>query len=62
MGIEQHYTGRELAERLSVHPETIRRAAARGELRSVRVGTERRYSESAVTEWLERNDRDRDAA
>lgn len=38
---------------LSVHPETIRRSAARSELRSVRVGHERRYAESAVREWLE---------
>lgn len=62
MAIEQHYTGRELAELLSVNPETIRRAAAKGELRSVRVGSERRYSENAVKEWLERGERDRNAA
>jgi excisionase family DNA binding protein len=52
-GIERHYTTRELAERLGVHPETIRREAMRGRLRSVRVGSERRYPESAVREWLE---------
>jgi excisionase family DNA binding protein len=51
--IEPHHTTRELAELLRVHPETIRRAAARGELRSVRVGSERRYPESAVLEWFE---------
>jgi excisionase family DNA binding protein len=55
--IERHYTTRELAELLSVHPETIRREAARGRLRSVRVGAERRYSQSAVEAWLrERED------
>ena len=37
---------------LAVNPETIRRAAAAGKLRSVRVGSERRYPESAVREWL----------
>ena len=53
-GIERHYSTRELAELLSVHPETIRRAAAKGNLRSVRVGSERRYPEGAVIEWLNR--------
>jgi excisionase family DNA binding protein len=43
---------RHLAEMLSVHPETVRRAAARGELRSIRIGGERRYGESAVREWV----------
>jgi excisionase family DNA binding protein len=51
-GIERHYTTRELAELLSVHQETIRREAARGRLRSVRVGSDRRYSETAVRAWL----------
>jgi len=50
--IEPHYKGLQLAELLAVNPETIRRAAASGELRSVRVGRERRYPESAVKEWL----------
>jgi excisionase family DNA binding protein len=51
--IEPHYKGKALASLLSVNPETIRRAAAAGTLRSVRVGSERRYPESAVKEWLE---------
>ena len=50
--IERHYTTAELAELLAVHPETIRRAAASGRLRSVRVGRDRRYPENAVNEWL----------
>jgi excisionase family DNA binding protein len=50
--VERHYTTAELAELLAVHPETVRRAAARGELRSVRIGRDRRYPESAVLEWL----------
>jgi len=48
----RYYTTQELAELLSVNPETIRRAAASGALRSVRVGRVRRYSDSAVSEWL----------
>jgi excisionase family DNA binding protein len=50
--IERHYTTAELAELLSLHPETIRRAAASGALRSLRVGRDRRYPESAVAAWL----------
>jgi excisionase family DNA binding protein len=50
--VERYYTTAQLAELLSVHPETIRRAAARGELRFVRVGRDYRFSESAVLEWL----------
>lgn len=60
--IERHYTTAELAERLAVHPETIRRAAARGELRSVRIGRDRRYALSAVEEWLRALAGARDAA
>jgi excisionase family DNA binding protein len=50
--IERHFSTRELAELLNAHPETIRREAMRGRLRSVRVGSERRYPESAVKEYL----------
>ena len=53
--IEQHYKTRELAERLGVHPETIRRAAQRGELASIRIGLDRIYAESAVKSWLDAN-------
>jgi excisionase family DNA binding protein len=56
--IERHYTTRELAKLLSVNPETARREAARGLLKSVRVGSERRYPESAVRAYLERLDED----
>jgi len=50
--IEQHYTTAELAKLLAVHPETIRRSAAAGVLRSIRVGRDRRYPQSAVEAWL----------
>jgi excisionase family DNA binding protein len=50
---QRHFSTQELAEFLRVHPETIRREAERGRLRSVRVGTERRYAESAVRDYLE---------
>jgi excisionase family DNA binding protein len=59
--IERHYRTAELAELLSLHPETIRREAASGRLASVRVGRDRRYPESAVKEWLE-SSKDRRAA
>ena len=53
-GIERLYTTKHVAELWSAHPETIRRLAAKGELRSVRVGSERRYPESALREYLQR--------
>ena len=59
--IERHYKTRELAELLGLHPDTIRRAAQRGHLESVRIGLDRIYSESAVQSWLQTN-RDRGLA
>lgn len=53
--IERHYKTRELAELLGLHPETIRRAAQRGQLVSVRIGLDRIYAESAVHCWLDAN-------
>ena len=53
--IEQHYRTAEVAALLSVHEETVLRLARRGELPSVRVGSERRYPESAIRDYLERN-------
>jgi excisionase family DNA binding protein len=59
--IERHYKTRELSELLGLHPETIRRAAQRGQLESVRIGLDRIYSETAIQCWLEAN-RDHAAA
>jgi excisionase family DNA binding protein len=53
VGVERYYTTAELAELVRVHPETIRRAAGRGELRFIRVGRDYRFPESAVLEWLD---------
>jgi excisionase family DNA binding protein len=50
--MERMYTTRQVAEAWSVSPETVRRLAARGLLRSVRVGSERRYPESALRDYL----------
>lgn len=50
--MERLYTTKQVAEAWSVNPETIRRLAGRGLLRSVRVGSERRYPESALREYL----------
>jgi excisionase family DNA binding protein len=52
--IEQHYSPKTLAELLDCSTETLRRAAIAGELRSVRIGKDRRFPESAVNEWLAR--------
>ena len=59
--IERHYKTRDLAKLLGLHPETIRRAAQRGELESIRIGMDRIYAESAVERWLDGN-RDKAAA
>lgn len=53
--IERHYKTRELADLLGLHPETIRRAAQRGQLDSIRIGLDRIYAESAIHRWLEAN-------
>jgi excisionase family DNA binding protein len=53
--LEKHYKTREVADLLSVHEETVLRLAQCGSLRSVRVGSERRYPESAIVTFLERN-------
>jgi excisionase family DNA binding protein len=50
--IEQHYKTEEVAARVAVNPETVRRAAARGELKSLRIGRDFRFPESAVLAWL----------
>lgn len=52
--VEQHYTTAEVAALLSVNPETVRRLAARGLLRFVRVGAELRYPVSGIREYLDR--------
>ena len=53
--IERHYKTREVAKLLGVHPETIRRAAQRGELESIRIGLDRIYAESAIQRFLAAN-------
>jgi excisionase family DNA binding protein len=53
--IERHYKTRELAKLLGVHPDTIRRAAQRGELESIRIGLDRIYAESAIERYLAAN-------
>jgi excisionase family DNA binding protein len=52
--IEPHYKTAEVAKLLAVNPETVRRMAARGKLRFVRVEAELRFPESAIREYLER--------
>jgi len=53
--IGQHLKTTELAERLSIHPETLRRAAAKGELRPVRIGRDLIWPEEEVVRWLQGN-------
>lgn len=51
--LEQHYSTAEVAAMVGVCTETVLRAAARGELSSIRLGVRRRYSVSAIREWLD---------
>ena len=51
--IEPHYTTSQLWDLLNLHEETVRKYARLGELRSVRIGKDRRYPESAVRAFLE---------
>mgnify|MGYP001610170162 CR=1 FL=1 len=53
--IEKHFKGTELAALLGIHPETLRRHAAAGEIETVRAGKDRLYPESAVQAWLDRS-------
>jgi excisionase family DNA binding protein len=51
--VERHYTSAELADLFALNVETIRREAARGNLRFIRIGKDLRFAESAVREWCE---------
>lgn len=52
--IERHYTTAQVASSLAVNAETVRRLAARGKLRYVRIGSDLRFPESAIREYLDR--------
>lgn len=53
-GLPVVYTAKEVAERLAVSEDTIRRKANRGEIRSFRVGSAIRFTEDAVIDYIER--------
>ncbi len=53
--IEKHYKTREVAEMLRVAEDTVRRLAQRGELKSVKIGNDYRFSESEIAAFLKRN-------
>jgi len=52
--LERYFKTSDVADMFSVHPETVRRAAASGDLRSIRLGGggERRYAETAIRDWV----------
>lgn len=51
MTLEPSYKTKQVAALLSCDEETVLRYAQRGELRSWRLGRERRYTESAIREF-----------
>jgi excisionase family DNA binding protein len=52
-GSERSYSVREVADRLGVHPETVRRLVHAGRLEAVREGRALRLTESSVHALLE---------
>lgn len=63
--IQKHWKTEPLAEQLGISPDTLRRAAHRGELRPVVLGRDFLWSEPDVLAWLEKQrmpDHRRDAA
>jgi excisionase family DNA binding protein len=54
MAIEKHYDAHELAELLGLDYETVLGKARAGEIASVRFGRLRRFPESAVRAFIDR--------
>lgn len=59
--MDQYYSLKEVAERLSVHYNTVYRLVISGELKTVKVGDTHRVSESAIREFLEKKGGKQDA-
>lgn len=53
--IERHFKTADLADLLGISPKTLRRAALRGELTPVRIGSDLIWPESTIEAWLTRN-------
>lgn len=53
MALDKHWKTEPLAQQLGIHPETLRRAAQRGELRPVRLGRDLLWPEQEVQRWLD---------
>jgi len=55
---ERIYTVREVAERLRVHPKTVRKLIARGELMSFKVLGEYRIKQGALDQFMREKTQD----
>jgi excisionase family DNA binding protein len=55
MAVEQHYDGHQVAELLGLDYETVLHLAQTGEIATVRIGRLRRFPDSAVQAFLDRN-------
>ena len=49
------YTVQQIAEKLQMHPETIRQKIKRGEIEAYTTGKSYRISEEQLLEFLEKN-------
>jgi excisionase family DNA binding protein len=52
--MDVYYTIKQVADKVSVHPDTIRKLVSNGKMEAVKFGGAIRISESAVTNYLER--------
>lgn len=50
----QYYTLQQVAEILSLHPETVRRYLARGDLPAIKVGEGRSHHWRVRSDWLDK--------
>jgi excisionase family DNA binding protein len=54
--IPEIMTGRDVAEYLKLHPETVQRLAKRGDLSAFRLGSDWRFRRGDIQRWIEKRE------